>query len=81
MKDKNFAFLDIIYFAFSYIIKFTLKIYQKENLILSVVYQNLSYQKGNNRIINFKIKNPSGGCENEPRKISSSTSNIPSCST
>lgn len=53
MKDKNFAFLDIIYFAFSYIIKFTLKIYQKENLILSVVYQNLSYQRRNNRILLF----------------------------
>ena len=40
MKDKNFAFLDIIYFAFSYIIKFTLKIYQKENLISRIVYLN-----------------------------------------
>lgn len=56
MKDKNFAFLDIIYFAFSYIIKFTLKIYQKENLSLSVVYQNLSYQRRNNRIIKSSIK-------------------------
>ena len=40
MKDKNFVFLDIIYFAFSYIIKFTLKSYQKENLISRVVYLN-----------------------------------------
>ena len=53
MKDKNFAFLDIIYFAFSYIIKFTLKIYQKENLISRIVYQNLSYQRRNNRILLF----------------------------
>ena len=55
MKDKNFAFLDIIYFAFSYIIKFTLKIYQKENLISRIVYQNLSYQRRNNRILFFTI--------------------------
>ena len=55
MKDKNFVFLDIIYFAFSYIIKFTLKSYQKENLISRIVYQNLSYQRRNNRIRFFTI--------------------------
>lgn len=55
MKDKNFVFLDIIYFAFSYIIKFTLKSYQNENLISRIVYQNLSYQRRNNRIRFFTI--------------------------